>query len=731
MAITVRNNKFILKTDNTAWILRTEEGYLEHLYYGADVPDCDPDHLVNRQILNFAPYDASLGLKYIYGGRLYVYSGANSGDFRTPACDLTDKNGCRGCRFRYAGYEILSALPSDYVLPHVRGDMETLKILLTDEDKGIDAELYFTPVEDCDVFARCAKIVNRSGGKICLNKAASMQLDFENGNFDAIFIAGAPGDEMRNVRRRITQGKFEISSRFGITGHSANPFFALCEPSATEDAGECYGFNLLYSGNFKSEIESDCHNCVRVAAGISDESFSWTLQDGESFYTPQAVCAFSAEGIGGMSVRFHKLCRKYIVSPKYADFRPIVANTWESFYFTVDEDKVRAFARKAKEIGADTVVLDDGWFRNADNENLGDWELAKDRFPSGLKKLVSAVKDNGLRFGLWFEPEMISRRSKLYQKHPEWLLNNGDTGSESRNQYVLNMGNPEVADYLYGVLAGYIGEYGIDYIKWDANRYLSEVGDLRLENQGETWHRYVLGVYSLLERLTSRFDVLIEGCAGGGGRFDLGMLYYEPMIWLSDNTDPFNRTEIQFGAATAYPPCTMSYHFSKGDGTTGKPSLPYFRALVADFACFGYELDLTKMSESELAGCRAFTDRRRTLDKYVLSGNFYKLNVDNDYYYACMQVAEDKSSALFTFVQLDAQIRYESVIVKLKGLDPAARYRIGANGQILYGRTLEKAGLKISDLLCPHWKTEDALRISLARGKSGSGISFEIVRTDD
>ncbi|PWM71965.1 MAG: alpha-galactosidase [Bacillota bacterium] len=726
MAITVRNNKFILKTDNTAWILRCDEGYFEHLYYGADVPDCDLDHLVNKQILNFAPYDARLGLKYIYGGRLYPYSGANAGDFRTPACDIVSQNGHRGCRFRYAGYEILPETPKDYVLPRVRAAGETLKVVLTDEQKGVDAELYFQTVEECDAVVRYTRIVNRSGGKILLDKAASLQLDFENGAFDLLYIAGAAGDEMRNLRRPVAQGKTEISSSFGITGHSSNPFFALCERSATEDAGECYGFNLLYSGNFKNEIESDSHNSVRVVTGINADGFCWSLGDGESFYTPQAVCTFSEEGIGGMSRRFHRLCKKHIIAPKYENARPVAANTWESFYFTVNEDNVCAFAEKAKEIGADTVVLDDGWFRNADAENLGDWQPVPERFPSGLGKLVNAVKQRGLQFGLWFEPEMVSKNSKLFQAHPEWVLNNGDIGSESRNQYVLDMANPAVVDYLYGVLAHYLSSYDIRYIKWDMNRYLSEVGSAFVHNQGETPHRYVLGVYDLLERITSHFDVLVEGCAGGGGRFDLGMLYYEPMIWLSDNTDPYNRTEIQFGASVAYPPCTLSYHFSKGVGTTGKNSEPFFRALAANFACFGYELDLTKLSAEELSACRAFTERRRALDKYILGGDFYRLNVDNEYYYACLQVLEDKSAALFTFLQLNAQIRYESVIVRLKGLKPDARYKIGANGQVYYGRTLEKAGLKISDLLCPHWKTEDALRIAVQGGKSGSGISFEI-----
>lgn len=731
MAITVRDSKFILKTDNTAWILRIAEGYLESLYYGADVPDCDLEYLVNTQILNFAPYDADLGLKYIYGARLYLYSGANSGDFRTPACDVIDQNGYTGCRFSYAGYEILPETPADFAMPKIRGGGETLKILLTDRDKKIDAELYFQPAEDCDAFVRYARIVNRSGGVVSLKKAASLQLDFDNGRFDLLSVAGAPGDEMRNLRRPVTQGKAEISSRFGVTGHSANPFFALCAPSATEDAGECYGFNLLYSGNFKNEIECDCHGCVRVVSGISDENFFWTLKDGDSFYTPQAVCVFSEEGIGGMSRRFHRLCREHVIPPRYKDTRPVVANTWESFYFTVDEDKVRAFAKKAKEIGADTVVLDDGWFRNEDNENLGDWEPDSRRFPSGLGKLVEAVKAEGLNFGLWFEPEMISRRSKLFKAHPEWLLQNGDKGSESRNQYVLDMANPAVVDYVFGVMAAYLSRYDISYVKWDMNRYLSEVGSGCLSNQGEASHRYALGVYALLERITEEFGVLVEGCAGGGGRFDLGMLYYEPMIWLSDNTDPYNRTEIQFGAATAYPPCALSYHFSKGEGTSGKPSGPYFRMLAANFACFGYELDLTKLSGEEIAACRAFTEKRRSYDKYVLGGDFYKLDADGKYYYACLQVLKDRSAALLTFIQVDAQIRYESLVLRLKGLKSDARYKVGESGLVLYGRTLEKAGVRISDLLCPHWKEEDPSRIALKAGKAGSGIAFEIVEVKD
>ena len=731
MAITVRENKFILETKNTICILLRNDKYLEQLYYGAMVPDCDLEHLENRQILNFAPYDPALGLKYIYGARLYLYSGANTGDFRTPSFDMTDGKGFSGCRFRYKAYEILPALPSDYALPRVRGERETLKIVLTDPEKRVDAELYFQTVEDCDVIVRFTRIVNRSGERIVLRKAASLQTDFENGKFDVISFAGAPGDEMRNLRRRIVQGKTEISSLFGVTGHSSNPFFLLCSPKSTEDFGECYAFNLLYSGNFKAEIDCDCHNNVRVVTGINDATFSWTLEDGECFDTPQAVSLFTEEGIGGVSRRMHALCREHIIAPKYAGKRPIVANTWESFAFTVNEEKVKAFAREAKRIGADTVVLDDGWFRTDDAENLGDWELITDRFPSGLGALIDAVKQEGMEFGIWFEPEMVSRKSKLFKAHPEWVLNNGDVGSESRNQYVLNMSDPDVIEYLYGVIAGYLSKYDIRYIKWDMNRYLSEVGSMTALRQGEVWHRYTLGVYRLLDRLTSDFDVMIEGCAGGGGRFDPGMLYYEPMIWLSDNTDPYCRTEMQFAASLAYPPCSFSYHFSKGEGTTGRHSEPFFRWLVSDFACYGYELDLSRLSEEELRACRMFTKKRRKAEKYINEGDFYRLDVDREYYYACLQVLRDKSAALFTFLQVNAQIRYESVVVRLKGLDPQSRYRIGANNQVYFGRTLEKAGLKISDLLCPHFKTKDPLRIAVEGGKSGSGISFEIERVDD
>ena len=731
MSIQVKNKHFLLETENTTLILREYCGFLEQVYYGAKIPDYNLNYLRNDQIFGFCSYDKNIGLRYIYAGAKYEYSGDNTGDGRLPALNVIDENGFIGCRLKYKGFELVNSLPQDYDMPAVRGLEKGIKITLFDEEKGISADLYYFIAEDCDVICRFARINNDGESKISLVKAASLQLDFENPDFEAITYSGCCGSELRVERQNIFKGKYEISSCAGLTGHASNPFFALCSRGATENYGECYAFNLIYSGNFKNVIECDERDFLRVLCGINDKNFNWTLEKGESFYTPQAVMTFGEQGFGGISRNFHKLIRERILPPQFNKPAPIVANTWESFGFNITQEKFVKFAEKAALAGADTVVLDDGWFRSDDKSGLGDWVLCKEKFAGGIEACVNKLNELNLNFGIWFEPEMISENSALYKTHPDWVLNNGNEGSLSRNQYVLDLTNPAVVDYITDLVTGFLSHYPVTYLKWDANRYISEAGSKYTKNQGEVWHRYVLGLYEVFERITKKFpNVWIEGCAGGGGRFDLGMLYYQPLIWISDNTDPYGRAAIHYGASLAYPMGVMSYHISKDEGYTGKRSDAEFRFLVSRFGGIGYEFDLTVLSDEQISEYRALLSERKKAATYINDGDLYRLETDNEHYYACLNVMPDKKSALLTFIQTCSKPRVESINVSVKGLNPDTLYEIEGCGLKLHGKTLEKAGIKIGDLLCPHWESDRSGGIYLKKGKSGSGVSLVIKAAD-
>lgn len=727
MAIQVKNEYFLLETKNTSLILKERCGFLEQVYYGAKIPDYNLDYLRNDQIFGFCSYDKNFGLKYTFATAKYEYSGDNTGDCRSSAINVIDENGFIGCRLKYKGYELINSLPSGYKMPAARGLADGIKITVADENKNISVDLYYFIAEECDVICRFARINNFGQGKISIVKAFSLQLDFENPNFEVISYAGGCGSELRLERQKIFKGKYEISSNVGMTGHASNPFFALCSPTASEYSGECYAFNLIYSGNYKNSIDCDERNFLRVLCGINDKNFNWTLEKGESFYTPQAVMTFSEQGFNGISLNFHEFIRARILPPQFNKPAPIAANTWESYGFNINEEKLIKFAEKAAFVGADTVVLDDGWFRNDDKSGLGDWALCEDKFPSGIEACIKKVNELNLNFGIWFEPEMISESSALYAARPDWVLNNGDEGSLSRNQYVLDLSNPEVVDYITALIEKFLSRYNITYLKWDANRYISEAGSKHTKNQGEVWHRYVLGLYEIFERITKKFpEVWIEGCAGGGGRFDLGMLYYQPLIWVSDNTDPYGRAATHYDASLAYPMRTMSYHISQDEGYTGKRSDADFRFLVSRLGGFGYEFDLTKLNGEETEKYRDLATKRKNIAKYIEQGDLYRLETDNEHYYACLQVLRDKSSALFTFVQTSSKPLVESVNVKIKGLNPDVLYEVEGCGLKLHGITLEKAGLKIGDLLCPHWKDGRSGGVYLKSGKSGSGVSLII-----
>ena len=725
MAITVKNNSFYLETDNSSYVFCIEEGFPVHLYYGSKIDRSDLTYLIDRQIYSFYTQKSDLSLQP--SSVLSEYSGFNTGDYRTCSVSIDSEIGL-GCRLLYSGYEIRSGAPTTEGLPHSRSeDCETLVLRLCDKAKKLSVYLYYAVFEKENVIARHAEIVNDGKTPILLKKAASAQVDFllgENG-FDMVYLSGTVNDEFGIERHKVVAGIHKTASTKGFTSHERNPFFCVCDSEATEETGDAYGFNLLYSGCFSDEIELDGLGKVRFVTGINSDNFEWKLGSLERFVTPQAILTYSDNGIGGVSRNFHNHIRNHIVPPSFAfSPRPIVINTWEAFDAAVTESDVLRLADFAKKTNIDTVVLDDGWFRDDNKSGLGEWKEDKTKFPSGIAGLAEKVREKGLKFGLWIEPEMASTNGELARSKPEWLLGCGDENYEWRYQMVLDFANPEVVDYVYRLMSGILHRVKPDYVKWDANRYISEAGSRVVGTHGEIWHRYMLGVYSLLEKLTSEFDsVLFESCSGGGGRVDAGMMFYTPQIWISDNTSPLRRNKIQTGASLAYPPSIMSSHF-----TAARNVDPRFRYLVASFGAYGYEFDITKLDEKQCAEIVEFNAKYRKEEKFVLEGDLYRLR-SNPYFQTDVQVLPDKSAALVRFLLFDIVQGREFAHVRLRGLDPNATYKNSCNNLLIRGDVLMKAGFLISDLNCVH-PTNSGRELFFNEAKTSGGgmkILFEKV----
>ena len=691
---------FYLNTAHTSYAFCINElGAPEHLYYGARIPSDDLRHIRNKHVYSFVPY-AERGLECVSPDVFFQeLPVANCGDFRSCALSLTDEDGRYGARMRYADHTVREGRLPLPDLPYSRGfGAESLEITLKGETKGIEIKLHYVVYPACDAIARYAEIINCGKKEIHLQKAASLSLDLYGREWELLETYGAYQYERAVVQRTpLKYGTTGSFSHRGASGHQGNPFMAVCRPSATENAGEVYGFNLIYSGNYENSAEVDALGNTRVVTGISGYEFDWTLSAGERFYTPEAVMVYSDCGIGGMSRAFHDFVRRQIVPPAFASrHRPVVLNTWEGCYFDVNEQKILALADGALAAGAELLVLDDGWFRSDDDENLGDWETDFKRFPNGLGWLSDRLHEKGLGFGLWFEPEMVNPRSRLYGRHPEWAVSSGDDRYISRNQLVLDMSDPAVIDYLFERICACLDGVKIEYMKWDMNRYISEAGT-SYGKQGGFFHRYVTGVYELLRRVSERFpDMLVETCAGGGGRFDLGMLYYSPQIWTSDNTDPYTRNAIQFGTSLAYPNSSISSHVTHNVGTGLNGSMR-FRYVTASFGVYGYELDAGKLSEEESRSLFDYTKEQRKIEPLVLDGDLYRL-LDGDKFAAWALVSKDRSRAVFSFVQLRYNAMDKTCVVRIEGLDENAWYRSSEDGKLYRGGVLANLGIRIDGL---------------------------------
>lgn len=700
------NNTFKLDTYSSTYIFGVFEGnYLVHYYYGAPIPDTNVDSLWLRPwFASFCPDSPSAKIpNFSPDVTPMEYSTFGVGDFRLSAFAVKNSDGNKVTDLRYVSHEIytgkkdLPALPSLYV--DEDGEAQTLEILTEDKATGVKATLIYTVFEKKGAITRSVKVENPTDKPFYIDTIHSLCVDLPGYDFDMLGLYGRWAKERALDRYPLHRGIQSIKSKRGSSSHNHNPFTALVSKTATEDYGDCYGFNLVYSSNFSIDVEVDGFASSRLVMGINPEGFNWLLNPGEEFYSPEAVMIFTNKGIGEMSRMFHRLYSNNLVRGKWKKAkRPLLINNWEGTGMDFDHDKLVSFARHAKDMGIEMLVMDDGWFgkRDDDKSSLGDWFVAEYKLKHGLSGLIKEVNDLGLKFGIWFEPEMISPDSDIYRAHPDWCLHTeGRDKSIARTQYVIDYSRKEVRDHIYSMMHKILSENNIDYVKWDFNRNLTEVScaELPAERQGEVFHRFVLGTYEIMDRLTKDFpDLLLENCSGGGGRFDPGMLYYSPQIWTSDNTDPIERLTIQFGTSLCYPASTMGAHVSASRRANYET-----KKNVALWGSFGYELDPDKLTKEEIAEIKEQVKEYHKYYDVIHYGELYRLITpfENEFKVAWEFVSEDKKEALVTVVHI--KLPYDNLFfLKLKGLDPEKNYEIEDTGEVYSGAFLMNAGLNLT-----------------------------------
>ena len=688
-----------------------EMGFVCHAYYGRKIPDDNMNYLlrVNPQ---FLPFRESGQQTNVLDELPLEYPCHGLGDFRESCLRVETEEGHRVCGLTYLSHKIYGGKPALPGLPATHGGQEdcaTLELRCRDEALGLEVSLLYTAFENLDVICRSARIENCGDRPLRLTAALSACLDMDNRSFDLITLHGSWAYERMINRRPLSWGKQGVSSRRGISSHQEQPFLALAERDANQSHGQVYAMHFVYSGNFIAQAEMRQQELVRVVMGIDTESFGWKLGPGESFQTPEAVLAYSSTGLDGMTHALHDLYRRHLTRGPWRDKpRPSLVNNWEATYFDFDSDKLLDIARTAAGRGIEMLVLDDGWFgcRNTDDNSLGDWFVNEKKLPGGLKRLADEINKLGMKFGLWVEPEMVSPDSELFRAHPDYALQiPGRSPMLSRTQLVLDLSREEVRRCVYDQLHKVLSSANIEYVKWDMNRSLTDVAGFCLEadRQGELFHRYVLGVYDLQERLLHDFpDLLLENCASGGGRFDPGMLYYSPQIWTSDNTDAIDRLRIQEGTALIYPLSTMGAHVAACPSHTNGRVTPFeTRGLVSLPGCFGYELDLTKLTGEELDMIPGQLENYRKYGPVFHGGDYYRLASygENQEYDALMAVSKDKRVAVVDYVHVMSRQQRRSVLLALRGLDEEKRYRSSESGEIRSG-----AGWMYGGLLLPTMK---------------------------
>lgn len=703
-----KNKVFHLHNDQISYLLAVEDGNtLAHVYFGKTIKQYHGQLRYPRVDRGFSGnLPGSLDRTFSRDSLPKEYSTAGEMDYHTPAAVVRQKDGSNALFLTYQDYKIVAGKPDLAGLPHSfvenNDEAETLIVNLTDEKSKIKFELAYTIYRDYPVITRSVKVVNNGEDTVNIEKVASMQIDFVDRDFESITLPGAHAHERRVERSKINQGIHVYSSHRGTSSHQMNPFMALVDPDTTEFAGDAYGFVFVYSGNHKFEVEKDQFAQTHVNIGINNFNFNWELKPKDSFQTPEVLMTYSNQGLNKMSQAFHSLIHDRIIRSKYKDqVRPILVNNWEATYFDFDEEKLKPIVDDAKEMGIEMFVLDDGWFghRDDDNSSLGDWSVFEKKFPHGLDHFANYVHDQGLKFGLWFEPEMISMDSNLYREHPDYLMHvPGRTPSPSRNQYVLDLGRKEVRDNIFEQMNKILESGKIDYIKWDMNRHLSDIyeADLPAARQGETYHRYVLGLYDLLERLVDTYpNLLIEGCSGGGGRFDAGMAYYNPQIWASDDSDAIDRLSIQYGTSLAYPQSMMTSHVSVSPNEQNGRITPFnTRGIVAMWGDLGYELDLTKMSKENRQAVKDQVEKYKKIREVTQYGTFYRLkSAQTSNQCAWETVSKDKNEAVLSVVKVMASAQPYLTKTKMVGLDPEKHYEDQKTHEIYGGDELMNLGI--------------------------------------
>lgn len=702
--ILIRDQLIHLRNDHISYIIYILEGGIPaHLYFGKRVEGLNPVSILRRYDL---PTDGSFSLQ---GCALdhtpHEYPAHGLGDLREGAVSVRQKDGTRSVDLRVTGWEVIDGKPGIPGLPATFGDnAKTLLLHMKDELIGLEATLSYTLFDDVAGVMRHTELRNVSDDDLVIERAYSLCLELPESRYDLITLSGAWAREREMNRRPLEMGEQGVSSLKGATSlHNSNMLF-LARPETTEAQGEAIGATLVYSGNFKASVHVDHNRMSRVFLGINDVDFQWKLGPGETFHTPEAVTVYSDSGLDGMSAQFHRVCAEHLVRGKYAKApRPILLNNWEATYFGFNEEKLLKIARTAADVGVELFVLDDGWFghRDDDTTSLGDWYVDTKKLPDGMKHLSDQVHAMGLKFGLWFEPEMISPKSDLYAKHPDWAIHiDGRVPVEQRQQLTLDLSREDVQDYVYECVASHLWEDGIDYVKWDMNRNFSNIGSALLpaDQQKELPHRYMLGLYRVLEKLVKDFpDVLFESCSSGGGRFDMGMLHYMPQTWTSDNTDALCRCRIQYSTSLVFPPFAMGSHVSAvPNHQTGRITPIETRGNVAMSGCFGYELDLNTLSADELEKVRAQVARVKEIRNTLLYGDFHRLlspYEGNDT--AWITVSRDKNEAVLMLTRALALPGTFPTMVKLRGLDEAKTYTICETGESYSGSELMGLGLSV------------------------------------
>jgi len=722
--------QFHINTPHSSYVLAIVDGeFLCHVYWGSRLEPQDMTDLLRLDYPPFVPSQNERERASFMDCAPFEYPVSNTGDYREPALSLETADGFAALRLRYVSHRIYNGKSTSGILPRTWGNgAETLKITAEDADYGLTVILSYSVFEGLDAVVRSTQFelnADHPAKNLTITRALSASIDMDDDRFEMISLYGSWARERQVERLPLRHGKQRVDSLRGESSHQYSPFFTLVRPETTEDSGEAYGFTLLYSGNFLAQAELTQFCQTRVQIGIHPEDFAWELDyEGGTFETPEAVLVYSGEGLGAMSRTFHRLFSDHLIRPKWRyRQRPILLNNWEATYFDFTLDRLKDIANEAAALGIELFVLDDGWFghRDSDNSSLGDWAPHKQKLPDGLKPLTDHLSALGMKFGLWFEPEMVSPDSDFFREHPDFAVGiDGRPRTQSRAQYVLNFARNDVRRAVFEQMKAILDSVPVAYIKWDMNRQLTEVPCRGFA------HRYMLGVYDLMECLVSEYpDILLETCSGGGARFDAGMLYYSPQIWASDNTDAKERLRIQYGASLFMPPAAVGAHVSVCPNHALGRNTPFeTRANVAMNGTFGYELDVTRLSAEEKAQIPEQIRRYKEIASLIRDGGLYRLgdpfkpsghaaqmHADYD---AWMYVSQDRKTAVVTYVQITAEANMKPRRLMLRGLSPEAKYAFSMNGKsyAYTGAYLMQCGLLIDNL----WGDMKSVQIILRNG---------------